>query len=68
MYQPELGSESEDLHAGVVPGNKEVPMAGWDGVWRRLWCGVTGGCAKAALATARRTGVTEVGFCIGTKD
>jgi len=25
MYQPELGSESEDLHAGAVPGNKAVP-------------------------------------------
>ena len=29
---------------------------------------VTGGCAKVALATARRTGVTEVGFCIATED
>jgi len=29
---------------------------------------VAGGCAKAALATARRTGVTEAGFCIATED
>ena len=29
---------------------------------------VYGGCAKAALATARRTGVAEAGFCIATED
>jgi len=27
-----------------------------------------GGCAQAALAIARRTGVTEAGFCIATED
>jgi len=25
MYQPELGSESVDLHAGAVQGNEAVP-------------------------------------------
>ena len=25
MYQPELGSESVDLHTGAVPGDKAVP-------------------------------------------
>ena len=29
---------------------------------------VAEGCTKAALATARRTGVTETGFCIVTED
>jgi len=43
-------------------------MAGDDSVWKRLWGEVAGGCAKAALATARRTGVTEAGFCIATED
>jgi len=37
-------------------------------VWRRLWLGVAGGSTKAALAAARRTGVTETGFCIPTED
>ena len=30
--------------------------------------GVAGGSAKAVLATAKRTGVTEAGFCITTED
>ena len=25
MYQPELGSESRDLHTGAVPGNEAMP-------------------------------------------
>ena len=36
-------------------------------MWRRLWSGVAAGCAKAALVTARRTGVTAAGFCIATE-
>ena len=57
-----------DLCTGAVPGDGAVPMAGDDSVWKRLWEEVAGGCAKAALATARRTGVTEAGFCIATED
>ena len=33
MYQPELGSESVELHAGAVPGNEAVPD-GRMGKWR----------------------------------
>ena len=44
------------------PGTKLRPMAGREGGVRRLCCGVAGGCAKTALATARRTGLTKVGF------
>ena len=29
---------------------------------------VAGGRVQAALATARRTGVTEAGFCVPTED
>jgi len=43
-------------------------MAGDDSVWKRLRGEVAGGCAKAALTTARRTGVTEADFCIATED
>jgi len=57
-----------DLHTGAVPGDEAVPDS------RIGWCmeatlvRVAGGRAKAALATARRTGVTEAGFCIATED
>jgi len=43
-------------------------MAGGESGWKQLREEVAGGCAKAALATARRTGVTEEGFCIATED
>jgi len=43
-------------------------MAGKDSVWKGLWGELAGGCAQAALARARRTGVTEPGFSIATED
>jgi len=49
-------------------GTKRCPMTGYNSVWRRLWGGLAGGCAKTALATARRTGVTEAGVSIATED
>ena len=68
MYQAELGSESVDLHAGAVPGNEAAPD-GRMGKWREetIMRGPRWEC-QTALATARRTGVTEAGFCIATED
>jgi len=57
-----------DLRAGAVPRDGAVPD-GRRGQCKEATLGeVAGGCAKPALATARRTGVTEAGFCIATED
>jgi len=42
VYQPELGSESMDLHTGAVPGDEAVPD------------GRTGQCTEATLLRRRR--------------
>ena len=55
MYQPELGSESMDLHSGAVLGDEAVP----DG--RRGWC------MEATLVRGRRR-VCQSGISDGQED
>ena len=50
-----------------MPGDEAVPDSRIGRCTEATRGGVAGGCAKAALATARRTGVTEAGFCIATE-
>jgi len=57
-----------DLQTGAMPGDEAVP----DGRMKR-WMDVTlmrgrRRVCQAALATAKRTGITKAGFCIATKD
>jgi len=48
-------------------GTKWCPMAGWDQNGGDSNEGSPVGVPKTALATARRTGVTQAGFCIATE-
>jgi len=60
--QPNLGSESMDLHARGWRGTMGCPVAAGKEWWMEGTAErVPRGCAKTALATARRMGVTEAG-------
>ena len=55
MYQPELGSESLDLHTGAVPGDAAVPD------------GRIGSCIEGTLVRGRRR-ECQSGISDGPKD
>jgi len=55
MYQPEQGSESQDLHTGAVPGDGAVPD------------GRMGRCMEAALVKGRQR-VYQSGLSDGQED
>jgi len=55
VYQPELGSESMDLHTGAVPGDKAVPD------------GRMGQCMEATLVRGRWR-VCQSGISDGQED
>ena len=55
MYQPEVGSESKDLHTGAVPGNEAVPD------------GMVGRCMEATLVWGRQR-ACQSGISDGQED
>ena len=67
MYQPKLAKDTMNLHTGAVPGDEVVPDGRIGAENGGDIAGPLGG-AKAALATAKRTGITEVGSSMATEN